>query len=112
MSKYDDCKNIVDYLKAENATYDKPVPATWIADYCCINESHRSCPRTRKLVKDAMKFFSIPIGTNHKGFYIIKTGQEMQRYCNSLLKRQVGITDTIDVTYEAWKARKRRSKRK
>ena len=112
MSKYDDCDNIVYALKMNKATWSTPMPVSEIASFACIKESHPTCPRTRKLIKDAMKFFNVPIGSNNHGFFIIKTGQEMQRYCNSLLKRQVGITETIEITYEAWKANRLASRKR
>lgn len=105
MSKYQICKEIVECLEWGDATYDNPMPIWQVAEYVGISESNKSCPKTRKLVKEAMKFFNIPIGTNRKGFYIIQTAQEMQRYLNSLLKRQIGITETIDICYEAFHGR-------
>ncbi len=86
-------------------TYDDPMPIRDVAEICGIKESHVSCPQTRKMIKDVMKAYNMPIGADHRGFYEIITAQEMQRYLNSLLQRQIGITDTIDVCYNAFHER-------
>ena len=83
-SKKEICKDIVECLS--DTSYALAMPIREVAEICQIHESHVSCPRTRKLVKDAMKFFNVPIGAHNKGFYIIRTAQDMQRYLNRLLK--------------------------
>lgn len=102
-SKKEMCKDIVDVLFG--TSYDNAMPIRDVAEICQIHESHVSCPRTRKLVKDAMKYFNVPIGAHNKGFYIIRTAQEMQRYLNRLLQIQIATSETIDITYEAFLGR-------
>lgn len=102
-SKKEICKEIVECLSDTNYAYAMPIRE--VAEICQIHESHVSCPRTRKLVKDAMKFFNVPIGAHNKGFYIIRTAQDMQRYLNRLLKIQIATSETIDITYEAFLGR-------
>lgn len=99
-SKLEILKDIKDCLSG--TSYDDPMPIRDVAEIVGINESHVSCPRTRKLIKDVMTKYNIPIGACHRGFYIIRTGHEMQRYLNLLLRRQLGITETIDICYHAF----------
>ncbi len=103
MLKYEWCVAIKDCLSG--SSYDDPMPVRDISEIIGMHESNNSCPRVRKLIKDTMKYFNLPIGADYRGFYIIRTAHEMQRYLNSLLKRQIGITDTIDICYEAFHGR-------
>lgn len=90
------------YECLKGTSYDDPMPIRDVSEICKIKESHVSCPQTRKLVKKVMKIYNVPIGASHKGYYIIRNAHEMQRYLNLLLRRQLGITKTIDICYHAF----------
>lgn len=96
-------RDIIDCLS--NTTYADPMPVRDIAEIIGMDESHISCPRTRKLILKAMKDFNKPIGSDNRGYYIIRTGQEMQRYLNGLLQRQIQISERIDIVYNAYHGR-------
>lgn len=96
-------EDIIDCLS--NTTYDDPMPVRDIAEIIGMNESHISCPRTRKLILNAMKNFNKPIGSDNRGYYIIRTAQEMQRYLNQLLQRQIATSERIDIVYNAYHGR-------
>jgi hypothetical protein len=96
-------RDIIDCLS--NTTYDDPMPVRDIAEIIGMQESHVSCPRTRKLILKAMKDFNTPIGADGRGFYIIGSAQEMQRYLNQLLQRQIATSERIDIVYNAFHGR-------
>jgi hypothetical protein len=91
-------QDILDCL--EGTSYDEPMPVKDISEIVGINDGE-SCPRTRKLILEAMKEYNVPIGSDNRGYYIINTAHEMQRYLNSLLRRQLGITQRIEIDYNA-----------
>ncbi len=95
-------KEIIEVLK--RTKYDAPMTVQDVASIVGINDS-TSCPRTRKLILSAMKTFNMPIGSYHKGYYRLRNAHQMQRYMNSLLKRQIGITNRIDIVYKAFHGR-------
>jgi hypothetical protein len=112
-SKYELEKEIIEVLKTTK--YDAPMTVRDIAAIVGINESDMTFPHTRKLIKSAMKSFSMPIGSYYKGYYRIRSAHQMQRYrsahqmqryMNSLLKRQIGITERIDIVYKAFHGRR------
>jgi hypothetical protein len=90
-------------LILQDTTNDDPMPARDISELLNITDS-ATCPRTRKLIYNAMKNNGVAIGSCQNGYFIIRTGHEMQRYLNSLLKRQIGITERIDTVYHAFHA--------
>jgi hypothetical protein len=79
-----------------------PRTAGEIADQVGIAESNDSCPSTRKLIRDLIET-GHPIGSTAGGYRLLQTGKEVQRYLNSLLKRQIGISHRIEAVYEAAK---------
>ena len=88
-------------LVLKDTTNDEPMPVRDIKELLNIRDGE-TCPRTRKLIYNAMKNNGVPIGSCQNGYFIIRTGHEMQRYLNSLLKRQIGITERIDTVYHAF----------
>lgn len=102
-STYEWGRDIIDCLS--NTTWDDPMPVRDIAEIIGLHESHISCPRTRKMILKAMVDFNTPIGADYRGFYIIRTAQEMQRYLNQLLQRQIATSERIDVVYNAFHGR-------
>jgi len=99
MSSLNKQKEVI--LVLQDTTYENPMPARDISELLNINDSI-TCPRTRQLILDTVKNLGTPIGSCNGGYYIIRTGHEMQRYLNSLLTRQIGITERIDTVYKAW----------
>ena len=97
----DRSKEIFDYLKANNANYENPVTAWEIA----LDLGFRDDRSVRKNMLKAMKGSNKAIGADTRGFYLIRNAHEMQRYLNSLLKRQIGITERIDTVYNAYHKR-------
>ena len=102
-SAYEWEKDIIECLS--NTTYDDPIPVRDIAEIIGLRESHVSCPRTRKYILSAMKDFNTPIGSDGRGYYVIRTAQEMQRYLNQLLQRQIATSERIDIVYNAYHGR-------
>lgn len=96
------CKDVIDVLKLHKASWKKPLTAYEISCDLGLYE-YNSCPQTRKLIKQATETYDVPIGSCRRGYFIINTAQEMQRYCNDLLERQVGLSDRIESTYECCK---------
>ena len=84
-----------------DTTNAEPMPVRDISELLGIRDGE-TCPQTRKIIYNAMKTYGVPIGSCNKGYFIIRTGHEMQRYLNSLLKRQIGITERIDTVYHAF----------
>ena len=101
-SKREWCRDISDCL--QGTSYDDPMPVQDISEIVSLKD-YESCPRTRKLILEAMKEFNIAIGSDHRGYYLINTAQEMQRYLNSLLDRQIAISKRIDIVYKAFHGR-------
>jgi len=66
-----------------------------------FSETHATYPTSRKRIKDIVRAGLLPIGSCSKGFYLIKTGHQMQTFLNSLSKRANRIHRTIDDTYNA-----------
>ena len=99
---FDKQKEII--LVLENIRYDNPMPVKDISDLLGIRDG-MTCPKTRKLILAAMKTYNVPIGSDNRGYYTIRTAHEMQRYLNSLLQRQIGITERIDTVYKAFHGR-------
>ena len=96
-------ERILDCLS--NTTYNDPMPVRDIAEIIGMEESHPSCPRTRKLILKTMQDFvsqKKAIGSDGRGYYMINNEHEMQRYLNSLLNRQIAITKRIEITYNAF----------
>lgn len=94
----DRSKEIVDFLKGVGANYDKPITAWNIA----IGMNFSDDRAVRKAMLKAMRKSNRAIGADTRGFYLIRNAHEMQRYLNSLLRRQIKITERIDTVYNAY----------
>jgi hypothetical protein len=60
-----------------------------------------TCPKTRKLIRELITEGKA-IGSNSKGYFPIETGEQLQRYLNKLLKRQVAIAGRISDVHKAF----------
>lgn len=61
-----------------------------IAKLIGINEDDTHA-KTRKYIEDTMEQYKIPLGSNTKGYFIIETAEECDKYLNNLEVRQKGI---------------------
>jgi hypothetical protein len=102
MSRFDKLKEVI--LILEGVRYANPMPVRDISELLGIKDG-MTCPKTRRLILTAMKTYNTPIGSDNRGYYTIRTAHEMQRYLNSLLQRQIGITNRIDTVYKAFHGR-------
>lgn len=63
-----------------------------IADIIGISEDDTH-PNTRSLIEDTMKQYEIPIGSNTKGYFIIQSKKELDKYIRNLDARIEGIEE-------------------
>lgn len=92
-------KGIIDVL--QGSSQSNPITVRNIAGIVGINDSE-SCPRTRKLILSAMKNNNVAIGSNRKGYFLLRSEKEMQEYLNELMQRQIAISKRIEITYYAF----------
>lgn len=92
-------KSIIDVL--EGTTQASPITVNEISGIVGINDNG-SCPRTRKLILSAMKNNNVAIGSNHKGYFLLRVEKDMQEYLNELMSRQIAISKRIEITYYAF----------
>lgn len=92
-------KGIIDVL--QGSSQRNPITVRNIAGIVGINDSE-SCPRTRKLILSAMKNNNVAIGSNRKGYFLLRSEKEMQEYLNELMQRQIAISKRIEITYYAF----------
>jgi len=95
-------QDIVNVLK--DTTVESPMPVKKITEILGIKDT-AGCPRTRKLILQAMKELNVPIGSNNFGYYLIRNKQEMQVYLNKLMKLQIALSKRIEITYYAYHGR-------
>ena len=88
-------------LDDKYATMDYPVKVREISLALGLSESDPSCPATRKKIWEAIKEGN-PIGCNGKGYFIIRSDKEMQSYLNSLMRRQIALSERITDVYRAY----------
>ena len=77
-----------------------PITAKHIASATGITELDDTCPKVREVIRQLINDGHC-IGSNSKGYFLIQTGQECQRYLNSLMKRQIGISRRIEAVYNS-----------
>lgn len=100
-SVQDKVDSLTDYLEVAESCSKNPVPVKEIAAFLLMEEKTPSCPQTRELIRQAIKQ-GHPIGSNTRGYFIIRNEKEMQKYLNSLMSRQVALAGrTLDV-YNAY----------
>jgi hypothetical protein len=83
---------------------EEPITVRDIADIIGMNDGP-SCPRTRKYILSAMKNNNVAIGSNRKGYYLIRTAKQCQEYLNELLGRSVALSERIKITWYAFNGR-------
>lgn len=67
-----------------------------------IIETDETYPKTRKIIRELIDE-GMCIGSNNNGYYIMQSGKEVQVYLNSLLKRQIAISNRIAAVYHSGK---------
>jgi len=85
-------------LQIFDATYSNPAKVQEIADALDIKETDKTCPQTRRIIRKALER-GLSIGAKHDGYFLIQTEKELQRYLNSLMKRQIALSERIRDTY-------------
>jgi hypothetical protein len=95
-------QEIIDVLRG--TTPEDPMPVRDIADIIGINDG-TSCPRTRKYILSAMKRNNVAIGSNRRGYFLIRTAKQCQEYLNELLGRSVALSERVKITWYAFHGR-------
>jgi len=94
-------EDLTDYLWACEATENNPMPVKEIAAFLVMQEKSDSKPQTRKLIAMAIDK-GHPIGSNNKGYFMLRTEKEMQKYLNNLMQRQIALSKRILGVYNAF----------
>lgn len=92
---------LIGVLVLHGATETKPLKLSRIAIYMRSMEQDPTNRGIRKVIREAIAR-GCPIGSNGKGYFLIHNEKEMQRYLNSLLKKQIAISQRIDDVYHAF----------
>lgn len=91
----------MDYIKEiyeillEHKGEGNEISSAKIAKLIGINEDDTHA-KTRSLIENTMEQYKIPLGSNTKGYFIIETVEEYDRYVNNLESRQKGIEKRKD----------------
>lgn len=73
-----------------------------IAAMAGIEESHPSCPATRKVIRLIKERGILPVGSTAEGYYTITTDSELRSFTYSLVRRMKAIQANIDATHRAY----------
>lgn len=87
------------YIKAHLARGNRST-AKELAKIGGLIESNDTNPKTRSIIKSLIKGGDV-IGSNSNGYKMLTNGKEVQLYLNSLLKRQIGISQRIQDVYNS-----------
>lgn len=85
---YERIKNILLKHKGEG----NEISSAKIARIICISEDDTHA-KTRKLIENTMIKYKLPLGSNQKGYFIIKSYEEFNKYIGNLEARQNGIEE-------------------
>ena len=89
-------------LKKLQFMHGIPCKAEYLANHSGQCETDDTFPKTRKVVRELIDEGHC-IGSNHHGYYIMQSGKEVQSYLNSLLRRQIAISNRIAAVYASGK---------
>jgi len=92
---------ILEELKNWDVTEDFPVPVKALAAIAGIDDKE-SCPKTRKIILEMIEKDKVAIGSNTKGYFLIKTEKEMQKVFNGWMRRQLAMTHRMQALYDAF----------
>ncbi len=77
-----------------------------VRDRFAIKETVTGNFNTRTIIKDALRNHAIaakqPIGADGKGYFLIKTHDQLRKYRDNLRARISGIQERIDLVEAAW----------
>ena len=90
---------IIDAL--EGTTQGSPITVNDIAAIVGITDNG-SCPREDEVNVAAKRNNNVAIGSNRKGYFLLRSEKEMQEYLNGLMSRQIAISKRIEITYYAF----------
>lgn len=82
-------------------TKDKPIVSDQIASVLGINDGVAN-PKTRKLVLKVIQAFRIAIAANSRGYWVIRSEQEMIDYVAKLDTRAAQIKYRSELVYDCW----------
>ena len=77
-----------------------PLTAAELADEAGIAEVSDTSPTTRGYIRSLIDD-GYPIGSTSQGYSLMFSGKEVQEYLNSLLKRQIALSNRIQKVYDA-----------
>jgi chromosome segregation and condensation protein ScpB len=83
-------------------TSANPLTAAELATLAGVAEVSDTSPTTRGYIRSLIDD-GYPIGSTRQGYELMFTGKEVQEYLNSLLKRQIAISNRIQKVYDAAK---------
>jgi len=82
-------KNILlDHRGADNA-----ISSREISDQLSHDDEVGSFPETRFLIREIMLEDQIPIASNHDGYFVVETEEELKEYVDNLEQRILGISE-------------------
>ena len=96
--KETDKERIINLLKS--STEARPITARQLSNQCSRYEDG-TAPQTRGLIRELISE-GYPIASNRKGYYMIRSGKQMQKYMNDLAGRIAGISQRIHDVYTAY----------
>jgi len=79
-----------------------PIKAEYLSNRAGILETDETYPKTRKIIRSLIDEGHC-IGSNNYGYYLMQSGKEVQSYLNSLLRRQIAISNRIAAVYYSGK---------
>jgi hypothetical protein len=85
---------------ARSLRYGRIRSAKYLAWVAVVEEKSDTYPRTRAVIKEMIEDGEL-IGSNAKGYFYMQDAHEIQRYMNSLMKRQIGIGNRIQAVFNA-----------
>lgn len=86
--KVDPLRVIAEAIKAADG---KPITSGKLSDMLQVDRSDHGNPTVRRMVRQAIERFGVPIGANSKGYFLIKSRHELDEYNANLDSRMRGI---------------------
>jgi hypothetical protein len=93
-------KNII--IKGLKDMAGVPVKAEFISMSAGLVETDDTYPKARKIIRELIDD-GYCIGSSNEGYYLMQSGKEVQVYLNSLLQRQIAISNRIAAVYYSGK---------
>jgi len=93
-----------DAIKTELIKHDRfnPIKAATLAKVVGLKETDTTCPTTRDHITGLIAD-GLPVAAGNSGFFLINAAGEMQTYLNSLMKRQIALSQRILNVHNACK---------